>query len=475
MVRRLGAYSDFRMKTNYMAETQDDSICQLLKQIRALNETLDSDQAFQSDQLRALRLLRLTLMSVVSNSASQLKQIADAVQQINTKWDSELAIFSDKGQLRSYGQSLEYLLEPKPSESFFSNSSKKGKFLDESQKAFSAANLPWKRELSDEEHYEPRMVFHSEKNKDDKWLSCLLTKLSSLDGAETGRAACFQDLTQLVKLEQRLAGACRAFAGETIEIDTANLEIEQIRARLKRGPEKLEIDQFAPRTSERPPADSYADNGQAKKVLVVDDIAINQKLLAKRLQKLNLESEFASNGKQGLEMALAGNYGLIFMDCEMPVMDGFEATQLIRKAEIGTGRHVPIIALTSYDREDDRERCLSSGMDEYLSKGASPNLLQEVVEWCLRRSRGKEGEDLNIADYEEDLDLPGLNESFSKEELNEIFDLFLPSTNTLMRCLRMSMDERDIRSVGHFAYSLKGPFASLGMLKTSKLTASTLR
>jgi CheY-like chemotaxis protein len=456
-----------------MAEKHDDSIGRLLKQVRALNETLDSNPTFQAAEWRELRLLRLTLMSVANNSIFQLKQIVEAIGQLDLRIGADLAVFSESGSLSSFTGSLAGILDLPPDDSIFFNASVDAKFLDARQEPIAPAELPWNKELSADEHFEPRILLHSEKNKELKWIACLLSRLIALEAAQAARVACFMDVSGLVKIEQRLAGACLALAGEKREIANADQGIDQIRDLLAR--EKVddidEADTFAPRIRERPPVLTSNENGEPRKVLVVDDIAINQKLLAKRLQKLNLECEFASNGQKGVDMALTGNYALIFMDCDMPIMDGFKATKLIRRAELESGRHVPIIALTSYDREDDRERCLSAGMDEYLSKGASPNLLQEVVEWCLRRSQVKSEQDMSIDEYEEELDIKGLSKTFSKEELNEIFDLLLPSTNTLMRCLRMSMDERDVRSTGHFAYSLKGPFASLGMVMTCKLAS----
>ncbi len=450
----------------------DDSIGRLQNQIKALNRSLDTELDFQHD-LKALRLLRLTLQSIVANSSTQLSQITETLRQINLKVDLNAALFSQSGDFKSFSSGLEHLLlEKEPSEPLFGNGLEALKFCDEKNKALNKDDLPWKKELSDLEIFEPRINIKSGENGIEKTLACLVTQLDSPDGKEKAKAACFIDVSSLVKLEQRLSLACKAYDREVLEIANASGEIEQLEDRLRRKREaRGDTDEYeVPRTSERPPEQNY-DAVDSNKVLVIDDIAINQKLLAKRLQKLNFEAEFASNGQQGVEKALSGNYALIFMDCDMPIMDGFEATKEIRKAELNTGRHVPIIAMTSYDREDDRERCLSAGMDEYLPKGASANLLQEVMEWCLRRSKIKDDKDLSIADYEEELDMSALRKTYTKEELNEIFEMFLPSTNTLMLCLRMSIDDRDVRSIGHFAYSLKGPFASLGMLMTSKLTA----
>lgn len=460
-----------------MSEKQEDSIALLLNQVRALNEALDSEQAFHADQLKALRLMRLTLMTGMTNCSSRLRELLDGLRRIKCDFDTlGLAVFSDKGQLVSFNENLERILGAKPSETVFANTSKKNKFHDLNREIIKAANLPWKRSfaLDEQEHFEARLFFQADKQDAELWLSCLTTKLSSRDKKEGSRAACFMDQSELVQVEAALLEACQKLEKDMSEIDTANAGIQQILKRLKnpvRQPSTEELEALLPRTGDRPPVIETNGDETSTKVLIVDDIPINQKLLSKRLQKLNLESDFASNGQQGVEMAVSGAYCLIFMDCDMPVMDGFEATRLIRQAELETGRHVPIIALTSYDRPDDRERCLSAGMDEYLSKGASPNLLQEVVEWCLRRNKIKEDKHLGFADYEEELDMSTLNKTFSKQELNEVFELFLPSTNTLMRCLRMSLDERDVRSIGHFAYSLKGPFASMGMVMTGKLTA----
>ena len=424
-----------------------------------------------SDQRRALRLLRITLMSVLTNRVCQLREIANAVKKICTSFDSGIAVFSCDGSVCSYGRSMEALLGVKLCQSVLSNTDPALVFLDESQAAIASVDLPWNKRPEQGEFLEPRFLMRSQSRKEMQWFACLMTKLAGENVTEPVSAACFSDVTALVNVERRLCRACQSFTSEEDAIETAVLQIEQMRDLLSRGKEvdKSELESFELWTRNRPPVAELEESEQSRKVLIVDDVAISQKLLAARLQKLNMESEYACNGQQGIEMALSGNYALIFMDCDMPVMDGFKATRFIRQAEISSGRHVPIIALTTYDSEEDYEHCLSAGMDEFLSKGSSADLLKEIVEWCLRRSQVKRDLYLTVDDYEENLDLSSLSKTLSNEELDQILELFLPSTNTLMRCLRMSMDERDIRSVGHFAYSLKGPFASLGMLMTCKL------
>lgn len=114
------------------------------------------------------------------------------------------------------------------------------------------------------------------------------------------------------------------------------------------------------------------------KVLVVEDSPVNQLVIKKMLEKLGSQVELAANGQIGYEMATSGSYDLILMDCQMPEMDGYEATAAIRKWETENKKApLPIIALTAHVGEGEREHCLASGMDGYLTK---PVKIDEVLE-----------------------------------------------------------------------------------------------
>jgi PAS domain S-box-containing protein len=102
------------------------------------------------------------------------------------------------------------------------------------------------------------------------------------------------------------------------------------------------------------------------RVLVAEDSPVNQKVVTRMLEKLNCIVDLAGDGTQAAAMAAAVRYDLIFMDCQMPEMDGFQATALIRTQQSGV--HTPIIALTANAMQGDRERCLKAGMDDYLAK-----------------------------------------------------------------------------------------------------------
>jgi light-regulated signal transduction histidine kinase (bacteriophytochrome)/ActR/RegA family two-component response regulator len=114
------------------------------------------------------------------------------------------------------------------------------------------------------------------------------------------------------------------------------------------------------------------------KVLLVEDNAINQRVALAFLARLNSEVEVASSGKQAVAMYQNACYDLILMDCQMPEMDGFETTVVIRQLERAT-RRTPIIALTANAMREDQERCLAAGMDDYMAKPVSFIRLQEVL------------------------------------------------------------------------------------------------
>jgi signal transduction histidine kinase/DNA-binding NarL/FixJ family response regulator len=114
------------------------------------------------------------------------------------------------------------------------------------------------------------------------------------------------------------------------------------------------------------------------RILVADDNPVNQKLVSRVLDKFGHAATVVNNGGEAVEAARSGSFDLVLMDVEMPEMDGFEATALIRRAE-QSRRRVPIIAMTAHAMSGDRQRCLDAGMDDYLSKPIARNELAAML------------------------------------------------------------------------------------------------
>ncbi len=127
-----------------------------------------------------------------------------------------------------------------------------------------------------------------------------------------------------------------------------------------------------------PPAATEADDAPALRVLVVEDNAINQMVASRMLRQCGCDVTVASDGTEGVAQYVAQSFDLVFMDCQMPGLDGYDATRQIRSIE-ASGRRTPIIALTANALEGDRDTCLAAGMDDFLPKPVRFEDLQAMV------------------------------------------------------------------------------------------------
>jgi signal transduction histidine kinase/ActR/RegA family two-component response regulator len=121
------------------------------------------------------------------------------------------------------------------------------------------------------------------------------------------------------------------------------------------------------------------------RVLVVEDNAVNQRLAVRMLEKLGCRVDVAGSGREAIALWERLPYDVVFMDCLMPELDGFETTRAIRRRENGS-RHTRIVALTASAMPEDRARCLESGMDGFVAKPIDPQVLREELERALARS-----------------------------------------------------------------------------------------
>jgi len=140
----------------------------------------------------------------------------------------------------------------------------------------------------------------------------------------------------------------------------------------------------APSRPEKPVTESL----RKFSILLAEDNPMNKKLATRLLEKKGHRITSVSNGSEALEVLKNGRFDLILMDVQMPVMDGWMATQAIRERERGTAQHIPILALTAHAMKHDEEQCYAAGMDGFLSKPFQPDDLYAAVERWAKVASG---------------------------------------------------------------------------------------
>ncbi len=212
-----------------------------------------------------------------------------------------------------------------------------------------------------------------------------------------------------------------------------------------------------------------------RQVLLVEDNVVNQEVGRGMLESLGCRVNVAENGLAALREVQRGEFDLIFMDCQMPVLDGLEATRRIRQREEGSSARVPIIALTAYAMKGDREACLAAGADDYLSKPFSREQLSKSIERHLgcgeasatqARPAGIPAETICPGRAGGVLELiRALPGNRGVEILRKVVDLYLASTPTLLQTLREAESGGDAEKLKAAAHSFKSSSANLGAVR----------
>jgi CheY-like chemotaxis protein/HPt (histidine-containing phosphotransfer) domain-containing protein/anti-sigma regulatory factor (Ser/Thr protein kinase) len=207
-----------------------------------------------------------------------------------------------------------------------------------------------------------------------------------------------------------------------------------------------------------------------KRVLVVEDNIVNQCVAVEILRRLGIVVDVAENGGEALAAVTRRRYDLVFMDCHMPVMDGFEAVRNIRAGEIHND--VPIVALTACGLPGDRQRCLDAGMNDFLCKPFTRRQIQEMLEkWA--RVVARPGSAPQLVDAADDEILNGevlaeirsLDDAGDDSIFREILEEYLSSSRQLVSRLETAVGRSDASEIGQCAHALKSSSAALGAAK----------
>jgi PAS domain S-box-containing protein len=199
-----------------------------------------------------------------------------------------------------------------------------------------------------------------------------------------------------------------------------------------------------------------------RRILLAEDNPVNQKLATRLLQRLGAHVEVAPNGLVALQALRDADFDAVLMDCQMPLLDGYEATRQLRTAESGVrNSKIPVIALTAHALATDRAKCLAAGMDDYLTKPINPNHLQKTL---ARALSVLEPAAVNIADdagslfNEADLlTRTGDDREFARELINMFVASAGDTLAKLMQCAEQNAGSDTLRALAH---SLKGSSAT---------------
>jgi CheY-like chemotaxis protein/HPt (histidine-containing phosphotransfer) domain-containing protein len=210
------------------------------------------------------------------------------------------------------------------------------------------------------------------------------------------------------------------------------------------------------------------DKKHKTRILLAEDNIINQKVAMSTLNKLGYTADAVVNGKEAVKALEIIPYDIVLMDCQMPEMDGYEATAEIRRVESKVLNHkVPVIAMTANAMKGDREKCLNAGMDDYLSKPIYPNELSDMVEKWIGKQGASQEEETKVSNKEQADNIFDreslLDRLMGDEELaNEILGEFLEDVPRNVTALKEALDNGDAPSIQFQAHTIKGQSANVG-------------
>jgi CheY-like chemotaxis protein len=226
------------------------------------------------------------------------------------------------------------------------------------------------------------------------------------------------------------------------------------------------------------------DGGLLPRILLAEDNAVNREVAVQTLVKLGYRVDVAKDGLEAIETLSHAPYAVVLMDCQMPRMDGYEATARIRQHE-GEGHRTPIVAMTAHALQGEREKCLAAGMDDYISKPFQPDELDAVLErWIPQMPPTPEASVLEETDGAKDtegaidravlLNLRLLQQGSKPSFLDRLIKVFLNDVPLRLATLREDIAQEEAQAIEQQAHALLG-VAPASVLTTWLLSAQSLK
>jgi PAS domain S-box-containing protein len=200
------------------------------------------------------------------------------------------------------------------------------------------------------------------------------------------------------------------------------------------------------------------------RILVVEDSRVNQEVTVGLLELLGYTADVAANGREAIDAVLRGNYALVLMDCQMPVLDGYTATEEIRRRE-GAGRHTPIIGVTANAMAGDRERCLAAGMDDYIAKPFRRDELAAVLARWLPAPTATAAPPAGPSPVLDRSALQALRPAL----VAQLVSLFREQAPQHVRTIQAAAAQADPAALARAAHTLRGEAGQLGAVELHEL------
>jgi PAS domain S-box-containing protein len=218
-----------------------------------------------------------------------------------------------------------------------------------------------------------------------------------------------------------------------------------------------------------PPRSAAQDDAKRKmRILVAEDNSVNQRLAVRLLEREGHSVTIAGSGQEAVDVSGRDQFDLILMDVQMPRLDGLQATSRIRQRERGTGKRVPIVAMTAQAADSDRLRCLESGMDAYVTKPVCVPELMSMIESAVRGGNSMNA-DFTSEGSSVEAQLKQLDEALALSRvggdadlLKEVIELFLDDYPATLDKIRSAVAAKDASALEHHAHSLKGSVSTFG-------------